>query len=386
MTGSTRSSSSVVALALLLGGCVDQEMHPHVTTSLKVMVTSPADLGSPDDRLDDGLSQVAVAVTALDETGRVDTRFTGAVDVYVQTLNALTEQPAKLALTAGMGSASVQMPKVVFGSTYLWIEDVAGDSTRIPTYATGTSPTLWFREPLLKDISTPDLTGTPSSWLRRSPLEGKQVRISSSQHGAAGRLVVTGVYADGFSVSDVSCATRPCKADPFAHVYVFSFSRPIDIKGRPVQVGQVLKAFEGGVAEFNGFTELNFPAQELVSDEIDETLLPDPVPIDKTWLGDAQGLLRLEEQEAGLMAVSDVTVCPLDEDFERFQQWKVNIGLGCGAAVNVISASTVAGFDPRAQVGKKLTRIVGALRAVNLGSFNVWILLPRRAADIVVPQ
>jgi hypothetical protein len=382
---SRRSSSLVALLGVVVGaGCVEHETSERTTTSLRVAVTAPADLGTPDRRLADGLAQVGIAVTALDDTGRTDSRFNGSVDVYIQTLNALSEQPARVTLTGGAGAGNVALPPVVFGATYLWVEDVTGDPRRIPTYATGTSPTLWFREPVLADVSTPDLTGTPSSWLRRSPLEGKQVRISTSEHGAAGKLVVTGVYADGFSVSDVSCTSRPCRAEPFAHIYVFSFSRPIDVMRRPVQIGQVLKAFEGGVAEFNGFTELNFPVQELVDARIDETLLPDPVAIDPAWLasGNDQGLLRLEEQESGLVSVAGVKVCPLDNDFERFQQWKVDIGRGCGTPVNEISASTVASFDPAAMVGRRLTRIVGALRAVNLGSFNVWILLPRRAADI----
>lgn len=384
MSAFSRNSSSAVLALLALAGCVENEGHPHETTSLKVTVTAPADLGAPDRRLAAGLAEVDLSVSALDENGRVDSRLSGTIDVYIQTLNALSDVPVKLTMTSGMGMGRVALPKIIFGATYLWLEDGSGDSSRVPTWATGTSPTLWFREPLLADISTPDLTGTPSSWLRRSPLEGKQVRISGSAHGAAGKLIVTGVYADGFSVSDVDCTSRPCVADPFAHVYVFSFSRPIDVKGRPVQVGQTLKSFEGGIAEFNGFTEVNFPVQEIADPNSDTTLLPDPVNIDPNSLdsGD-QGQLRMEEQEAALVSVTNATVCPLDNDFDRFQQWKVNIGLGCGKPVNVISAATVPSFDPRAQVGKKLGRIVGALRGVNLASTNIWILLPRSAADIV---
>jgi hypothetical protein len=374
-----------MALALALGACVIDEPLPHRTTSLRIAVEEPTDLGTAEARLEDGLTQARITVQALDQLGRIDGQFNGSVDVYIQTLNSLSDQPAHLALSAGRGAGTVALPKIVFGATVLWLEDLTGDAGRLPTFATGTSPVFWFREPLLKDISTPDLTAPSSTWLRRSPLEGRQVRISSSEHGDAGRLIVTGVYADGFSVSDVDCGSLPCVAQPFAHVYVFSFSRPIDIKGRPVQVGQTLRSFEGGVAEFNGFTELNFPVQELVDATIDETLLPEPTPIEAAWLqsGNDQGLRRLEENESALMQVSAVTVCPLDSDYERFQQWKVDVGQGCGRAVNVISASTVATFDPQAFVGQRLTRIVGALRAVNLGSFNVWILLPRRAADIV---
>jgi hypothetical protein len=385
MSESSRRSSSLVLLAFFAAGCVEHEPLPEETTSLRVSVTAPADVGSAEDRLDDALRQVEISVTALDASGRTDTGFSGTVDVYVQTLNALSEEPARLALASGVGSGTIQLPRIVFGPTYLWLEDFTGEPRRLPTYATGTSPTLWFREPFLADISTPDLTGTPSSWLRRSPLEGKQVRISGSRHGAAGRLVVTGVYADGFSLSDVDCTSRPCRAAPFAHVYVFSFSRPIDVRRRPVQIGHTLADVEGGIVEFNGFTELNFPVQELASEDVDESLLPQPVRVDPAWLvrGNEQGQLRMEEQEGGLVTVENVTVCPLDGDFERFQQWKVDVGNGCGSPVNVISASTVATFDPREVVGRRVTRIAGALRGVNLASNNIWILLPRNAADLV---
>ena len=389
MSASARSSNRapvLCAAALLVlvagAGCVTEEPHPHETTSLRVRVDTPADLGSDDDRLGDDLREVDITVQALDEQGRVDTRFTAPVDVYVQTLGQLSPTTQRFAVMNGVGTGVITLPRV-YGPSFLWLEDSMTTLQRPATFATGTSPVLWFREPFLADISTPDFgSGTQSSWVRFSPLEGKQVRIGSSQFAGAGRLVVTGVYADGYSVSDVDCSVDPCRAAPYGHVYVFSFSRPVDVRGRDVAIGQTMKSFEGGVAEFNGFTELNFPVQEIDDETPDEGLLPAPTPIDPAWLTAEDGPLRFEELESGLVSVSDVTVCPLDDDFQRFKQWKVDLGQGCNRPVNVISAATVAGFDPAASVGKKLTRVVGALRTVNLGSFNVWILLPRRPSDI----
>ena len=37
--------------------------------------------------------------------------------------------------------------------------------------------------------------------------------------------------------------------------------------------------------------------------------------------------------------------------------------------------------DPMTLVGKTLTKVVGTLRPVNIGTFNVWIVYPRSAAD-----
>jgi hypothetical protein len=35
-------------------------------------------------------------------------------------------------------------------------------------------------------------------------------------------------------------------------------------------------------------------------------------------------------------------------------------------------------------VGKTLPRVVGTLRPVNIGTFNVWIVYPRSAADLTL--
>src|SRR5262249_11529960 len=157
-------------------------------------------------------------------------------------------------------------------------------------------------------------------------------------------------------------------------------SRPVDVRGRPLQVGHVLKSFSGAVQEFNGYTELNFPTQELVDATIHDELLPAPGEVTKDWLMSSAGDMNFEQNESGLLAVNNVTVCPLDNEYTRFSEWKVDVGLGCGTPVVVITAGQVAGFDPANYVGKKLTRIVGTLKALNL-SFNLWILQPRAIED-----
>jgi hypothetical protein len=49
----------------------------------------------------------------------------------------------------------------------------------------------------------------------------------------------------------------------------------------------------------------------------------------------------------------------------------------------VITAGIVS-FDPAANQGRKVARLVGALRPVNIGSFNVWIMNPRDDADLTL--
>ena len=52
--------------------------------------------------------------------------------------------------------------------------------------------------------------------------------------------------------------------------------------------------------------------------------------------------------------------------------------------INVITAGTVSSVDPATLVGMTLPKVIGVLRPVNIGTFNVWIIYPRSAADLVL--
>jgi hypothetical protein len=370
------SSSVAVALA----ACADREAAIVGTQSLRVTVVSPADTGSPTDRLDDSARDIVFEVDAIDATGAVDTGFSGSVDVQVFTLGTVDPLSKPVVIRDGHGDGEARLPPT-FGQTYLWVEDSRTDGDRAPTFATGTSPILWYRDPTLEDVSRP---GPGQNPLFDSPLAGKQVDVSVSKFGGDGRLVVTGVYATGFTVSDVTCASGPCVSYPFGHLFVYSYSLPRDDAGVAVKVGQTVAYVSGGVSEFNGYTELNFPQMHVSTPTPDPSLVPAPVDVLSDWLVNTQQMVNLEQLEAGLVAVNDVTVCSLDSDYARFGQWKVNIGLGCGKPMNVVTAGQVPGFDPAQHVGQPIRRIVGTLRGVNFTSFNVWIVQPRTPADITL--
>jgi hypothetical protein len=51
----------------------------------------------------------------------------------------------------------------------------------------------------------------------------------------------------------------------------------------------------------------------------------------------------------------------------------------------VITAGVVTSVDPAVLVGQRLPRVVGILRPVSIGSFNVWIIFPRGAGDLTLP-
>jgi hypothetical protein len=394
-TASSRSSSSLAALLgalAVLPGCTDHESVDPGTTSLAVEITSPTQLGSPDAPLclDPGVCaerKVSVNVKALDQDGNPDPSVNGELDVYAHFLGTLTpDQPdhiplATLTMTAGVAQGELQLDSA-FGSTIVWIEDVSRPGA---TYATGVSPALYFRDPFLADVQ--DSSGISRlGWLEHSPLEGKQVRISRSQFGNDGHLVVTGVYAQGYTMSDVKVADR--STPPFGHAFIYTFGRPRASGGRPIEVGDVVKTVSGGVSEFNGYTEYNFPATELTSAMADAKRVPDPVLLDRAWLdlpADPNGMINLEKLESGLVRIDGGVVCDTagDTSFTRFGQWRLDVGGGCTSkSFSVATKGQLANFDPVAHKGETLKSVVGTLRAVNIGSFHVWIVQPRSEADI----
>jgi hypothetical protein len=374
-------------LLCTLGGCTENLPPLDEITSLRVELAMPVDPGSREARLPDTVTSAQIVVTAIDARGEV-ADLDGPVKVYAQFLGTLTPtlgsaQPlATVMLTDGVSQPStVTLPRV-YGPTVLWVEDDREGGT----FPTGTSPILWFRDPFVADISTPRDPMALDA-LESSPLELKQVTVTASRYGANGRLVVTGTYAQGYSLSDTMCAdasgTPPCVAGDYDHILIFSFSRPRDERGRNMSAGQFTNGFSGGVQEFNGLTEIGFP-QSYVAEEdpvsVNEARIPAPAVVQASWL---TNVIEFEKHESGLLQIDAGTVCPLDDDYATYKQWKLDIGRGCGSAINVISTG-VSEFDPATREGMPIARVVGVLRPVNIGTFNVWIIYPRTGADLTL--
>jgi hypothetical protein len=411
------------ALILVVGACTDTLPPLTGTQSLEVELISPTTTGDVDNRLPDTARTVVVNVTAKDAEGAVDTSFADDVRVYAQFLGTLTpglgELPlSTITMTSGVAmNQMITLPPSVLGSATLWFDNGSGLG---PDYAygavTGTSPTLWYRDPFIRDLQTPRDEKAVDA-LSTTPLQDKQVRVAGSRNGASGLMVVTSTFAQGYTASDVACATGlpapapPCTTGAYDHVMVFTFSSPRDQFGRPIQVGTVIESFAGGLSEFNGLTEIGFPRTFVPntkpSDQepdpllTDPRLLPPPVPFSTTWFRpltdgagalDETGRINFERNEAGAIELRDVTVCPLDEGpdgvYTRFKQWTIDpsvAGDKCASrdVINVITAGSDFVTDPRTLVGRRLPRMVGIVRPVSIGSFNVWIIYPRSPADLV---
>ena len=389
MVGFARYSNSALALAALLAaGCEDQLPPLEGTTSLRVELLAPTDTGSPSDRLADDARDVVFDITALNADGEVDASFSREVDMYVHHLGSLTPSPEsgqvlrRIMLTDGVAQNVAQELPRAFGQTFLWVEDTAGDDA---TFATGTSDTLWFRDPWIADVSTPDDEAALDA-LESSPLELKQIIIRDSRYGERGRLVATGAYAQGYTLSDVECAdaagTPPCTTGAYDHLFVFTFSRPEGETGLDIENGHAVAQVGGGISEFNGLTEVGFPSTVLAGDEPDRALLPEPVVIQPEWI---DTLIEMERVEAGLVAVENGLLCPLDDDFDTYGQWKLDIGKGCRDALNIVTQGQVAEFDPSEYTGQTIPRVVGTLRPINIGTFHVWLIYPREIEDLTLP-
>ena len=390
-----------LALALLaLGACVDHGAGVTGTASLKVELVSPADPGSIDTRLPDAARAVSFKISAIDENGNPDTTYNNKLQTYVHFLGTLTpylgemSNPALPTVTManGVGQISLTLPPV-FGPTTVWFDDGADAD---PTSTTGVSPTLWYRDAFIADIQTP-LSETSLDALQVGPLDTKNVDVRASRYGARGRLVVISRFSNGYCVADVQCAdaagTPPCTAQKYDFLEIFSFSAPQDQNRRFVSEGQTIDGFAGGVTEFDGLTEIGFP-QSFVAGAIDINTAREPAPVklDVAWFANTPdtGRINFERNEAGNIEIDGGKVCPLDADYTTFKQWKIDpAGVADAAAcsgknlINVISTAAPE-IDPATLVGKTVPRLVGNLRPINIGSFNVWIIYPRSAADFTL--
>lgn len=395
------------ALALLpaLGGCVEHRDGITGTQSLQIELVAPTDPGTVDQRLPDTARMVTVHVTAKDHANQVDTSFEEPVRVYAQFLGTVTpdlnQMPlATLQMQAGVATdQSITLP-FVYGPTTLWFDNGTGFGTDYEHGAiVGASETLWYRDPWIVDLQRPRDEMAVDA-LSKTPLTDKQINVTSSRYGARGRLVVTSVYAQGYTVADVECAdeqgTPPCTSQAYDHMLVFTFSAPRDQYGRLLEVGREIRRFTGGLSEFNGLTEVGFP-RTYAAEGPDETpqlhpeRMPPPALFDPAWFGplsSPDGMINFERNESGAIEIRGAKVCELDEEYTTFKQWKLDPageGGDCSRKRNVLNIITTGSdfaTDPSTLVGRTLPRVVGILRPVNIGSFNVWIVFPRGGDDI----
>lgn len=416
-------------LMLIFGVSVScSEQLPSITgtTSIRMNIHTPMDWGTAADRLDESPSEIEISMAMIKSDGEIDVSFEGSIDLYSYFLGSLTPSRNVVepdCLWQGAWWCSSELNEVVmplcrvtlsegshfsnavgncqikndtrlvvtvlspmYGHSLLWAEHVYDKNA---TYATGTSESLWIRSPYLQEISKPYDEDSQTA-LERSPLENKQINVTQSRYGDTGHLIVTGVYPDRYTLSDINCPQEgsTCQTGAYDSIVVYSFNQARDEFGNSLKVGHIVSRLTGAVMEFIGLTELSFPQTFLEDQTPRADKVPEPASIRSDWLRyppSQQNLIELEKLEASLVSVEGV-VCNFDNeyvkaDFEEYGQWKVDVGQGCRNAVNIISYGQAPDFDPQAHQNEQI-KIIGTLQPVNIGQFHVWIVHPRNRDDI----
>lgn len=295
-----KNSAVILASCLVLSagalGCVEQKSsHYEGVHSFKVVATPlNGDFGTADKPLKMPTSfegsdayKVKLQAWALDIhgdvlDGSVDPDTGDTRDAYNGTVN-LSIAPGKLSaetITFRDGVAEIDELAVryAFGSARIWVEDTERRAVDLnnpvcpndkftedglscePSYASGASQLFVFEPQTIRMIQyNPDrLDGS-------SPLlyEYGQIR------GLRGHdIVVTNVVSTGFYITD--------KGDPdFNSIFIFTFSQP----GR-VEIGDRICEVSGGIAEFTGMTQLQFPSWGIQNKEQSTAEDIDPAPED----------------------------------------------------------------------------------------------------------
>jgi hypothetical protein len=345
---------------------------------------------------------VTISVQAFDENNQPEDGAAGHADynnslgVYTHYLGTLTpyltgSPIASVPMTHGTSAnVSFKIPPV-YGPTTIWVDD---DSSPSSEFVAGTSATLWFRDPFTADTQRPVNEGAIDA-LYDGPLDNKNVTIAGSQYGSnGGALVVTSVYAQGYTIADVQCApgpTPPCARTDYGFMDVYSYSAPLDQRGNFIVEGEVIDGgYAGGVSEFDGLTELGFPQSfvNATTPIVNTALEPPAALFDMSWFSND---IMFERNESGMIEIDNAVVCALDSAYTTYNEWKIDpSGMGdpttCAGdnIIDIVTAGTVQ-LDPGTLVGKTLPKLIGNLRPINIGSYNVWIIYPRSMADITTP-
>ena len=169
--------------------------------------------------------------------------------------------------------------RYAYGPTRIWVEDVdqkpvlsmpgmvcpndrySADRRKCePSLATGVSQEYTFEQQTIKMIQyNPDQLDGDSPLLR----EYGQIKAQKGHD-----LVVTNVVSTGFYLTDLG-------DDDYNSIFIFTYSQP----GR-VEIGDRVCEVSGGIAEFTGMTQLQFPSWGIQNKERSTAEDTDPAPED----------------------------------------------------------------------------------------------------------
>ncbi|HCP46717.1 MAG TPA: hypothetical protein DIU15_11775 [Deltaproteobacteria bacterium] len=331
-----------------------------------------------------------LTVDALGPDGSSGSNFTGCLTIHVTTgvlegsTSSLSDPDCPsgtLAVADGYGTGTVTISRA-YDRLRIWLSD-EGSAESPGSFATGASDAIFVRHPTVTQLQQSDSA-------IESPLEREYVPILGwdPEHPEKYRrqLIVTSITNDGFYVTDQ--ANSP---GSYNSLFVFSFSRP-----EGIEVGDRLKSLAGIVAEFLGFTELQFPTWEVESrghSPRAPSVIPPGIVCEDS---------RMEAWESSVVRLEDLSsdLRPSDcEDLNEYGQWPASLPGTCGGAtarVNVVNINTVPSFSfPECEESsecqtapapswcfqpRQLDYLVGILRHTRYAS-PPWILEVRDCLD-----
>ena len=167
--------------------------------------------------------------------------------------------------------------RYAYGSTRIWLEDtkqtpikadVPCQNNKVsidghycePSLATGTSEEFIFEPQTIKMIQY-----NPDKPAGQSPLYANYAQLKALP---GHDLVVTNVVSTGFYVTDLG-------DDNYSSLFIFTYSQP----GR-VEIGDRICEISGGVSEFTGMTQIQFPSWGIQNKERSTAEDIDPAPED----------------------------------------------------------------------------------------------------------
>ncbi|MDP8222637.1 MAG: hypothetical protein P9L99_04700 [Candidatus Lernaella stagnicola] len=344
-------------LTLALAACVTEFDSDGGLSSFAIRIAD-GEIGSPGSpqAFPDEPLRYVLQIRALDENGDFLSTYAGKLAFRVEPVGHFAAgQQSRVEIENGTADAVELYVEACHGDVTIWVED-AGGLDQSGTYAAGATPMLYFEDPTLTQVQRTDN-------FESSGLFGDFVEVRVADRN----VVVTNVRRDGFYCQDLD---EP--GGSWAGMFVYTHNRP------EVETGMRLTALRGQVDEYFGFTELGFP--DYLAEPTDETV--DPFTITPSLMAND---IAMEELESSLVQVEDITVCPVDETFYAYDQWRVSFsGLsGCGEESNTILVAETAVFDeidPPSMEGKTFVRVTGNLRYHYLANPG-WMVIPRRAGD-----
>ena len=275
------------------------------------------------------------------------------------------EGSSSISMVAGEATFTADVA-LAFGQLRIWVSDEDGGS-----YAVGVAPTVHVAFPTVAELQRP--LGSDDA----SPLSHQYVQLRGYDGDDPREMVVTTVTNDGFYVTD-----RSDGPGEFNSLFVFTFSRPDHI-----EVGARLKSLAGIVAEFIGYTELQFPTYEVESLGHDpgQPVLLDPAIVcdDAIMEGYEASVVRIEGITSDFRRASDC------DNYLEFAQWPASLPGECDgepSRITIVNANTVPSYGfPECEAGsppaeRQLEYLIGVLRHTAPAD-PPWIVEARSCLD-----